>query len=91
MKSKRRMGSDFRVLLKGLNEITKDCREDMHEPDEQEVYAEVRGEKLDNAFGEDTGPYTREFVVMLRNEITNKYFYINLASLIALARKAQLD
>jgi hypothetical protein len=77
-----------------LLEITKGCREDMHEPDEQELTASVIGEKLDNAFGEGIIPYGiengfQEYVVILRRYTTDgfKIEKFNLATLIALARK----
>lgn len=84
--------------LKRLLSITKGCRPDMHEPDEQGLKARVVGDHLDNAFGEQvreemiTGGY-QEFVVCLErdDEKQMKYERFNLATLIALARKAKLD
>lgn len=85
--------------LTRLLKITKGCREDMHEPDEQGVSAHVYGDHLDNAFGDqlfllrsvanNDGPYPHvEFVVCIQNEDEITYEWFNLASLIALARKA---
>lgn len=77
--------------LNRLLKITDGCREDMHEPDEQLLSADVFGHHLDNAF-----PPTQpghEFRVKLTREGPNASDteYFNLATLIALARKAQLD
>jgi hypothetical protein len=76
----------YKKLLRELRSFTKECREDMHEPDEQGISASVEGEFLDNAFGK--GP-SNEFVVELKSG--RKKFRINLADLIALARKASLE
>ena len=54
----------------------------MHEPDEQDVTARVFGEVLDNA-GSDN-----EFTVRIQQG--GRYQHFNLATLIALARKAAL-
>lgn len=84
--------------LKRLQEITKDCREDMHEPDQQGINASITGYHLDNAFGNRTD--SDELVICLwRGTPSNEYpnynniesEYFNLATLIALARKARLD
>ena len=80
--------------LDQLKHITRNCRDDMHEPDEQEVYASVVGTHLDNAFGEDTQLLPaehQEFVVIIKSKIkdVDEVFKINLATLIALARKAK--
>lgn len=69
--------------LHDLKEFTKDCREDMHEPDEQGITCEVVGNHLDNAQGERDGD---EYVVVLRRQ--DDEFRINLATLIAFARRA---
>jgi hypothetical protein len=79
--------------LDELVQFTKDCREDMHEPDEQGIDAHIVGNHLDNAFGSSIVPDLmnkdcQEFVVILENENTDKQMKINLANLIALARKA---
>jgi hypothetical protein len=84
--------------LKRLKNITKNCRPDMHEPDEQGISAMVVGDHLDNAHGSSVGRgYNierglcyQEFVVVLKNEETGEMEPFNLATLIALARKAQL-
>ena len=77
---------------KGLVEFTDGCREDMHEPDEQNIEARVVGDHLDNAMGTDIRSEAieqgyQEFVVVLKRN--NKTLKINLANLIALARKAE--
>ena len=77
--------------LTRLQKMTVYCREDMHEPDEQGISAEVVGNHLDNAFG--TSEVAGELIVKITREysdggkVTDSF---NLADLIALARKAQL-
>lgn len=85
-------------VLKQLKQFTANCREDMHEPDEQEISATVVGNELDNAMGAEIYPelLTRgrhELVVILKDSSNphSKYLQINLATLIALARKAELN
>ena len=76
---------------KRLLEITKNCRYDMHEPDEQGLSAFVIGNELDNAFGEDINVDMlkcghQEIVVVLKREDVIMGEMFNLATLIALAR-----
>ncbi len=76
-----------------LQEVTRECRVDMHEPDEQGIDARVVGFKLDNAFGDSIRADAvtdgwQEFVVVLEKDGLLHSF--NLATLIALARKANL-
>lgn len=84
----------FKRDLDRLKGITKECRPDMHEPDEQELSARVVGDHLDNANGDHVaidpieGGY-QEFVVILRRDGMVERF--NLASLIALARMAKVE
>lgn len=83
--------------LERLQRITHDCRGDMHEPDEQGLEARLVGTNFDNAFG-DTIDIERikmgfqEMVVVFtrweKGGVTSETF--NLATLIALAKKAQL-
>ena len=76
-----------------LQNITRDCRPDMHEPDEQELKARVVGDHLDNAMGTEIIPEllekgAHEYVVVLER-LTPKGFEVekfSLADLIALAR-----
>ncbi len=74
-------------ILKRLQNVTSGCRGDMHEPDNQDVFAKVEGMHLDNAFGEDGG-WRGEFVITITKGDEQERF--NLATLIALARKAEL-
>jgi hypothetical protein len=69
-----------------LIEVTKACRLDMHEPDEQGISAVVTGWYLDNAHG--AGPSSAEFAVGISNDDGCSYEWFNLASLIAMARAA---
>jgi hypothetical protein len=67
------------------------CREDMHEPDEQNVKAHVIGYKLDNACGDAIieGAIVdgwQELVVIIDQNGHKEAF--NLACIIALARQA---
>lgn len=92
-----------RILQDSLNrllKITNLCRDDMHEPDEQSIKGHVYGDHLDNAAGNkphfpsayglgQDGPFPHaEFVVCIENEDELTYEWFNLATLIALARKA---
>lgn len=100
------MSRDFRkealdqlaISLAKLLEITKECRLDMHEPDEQYLEAHVVGTYLDNAFGEDIDADAiekgyQELVVILESSLRQpvRRVRINLATLIALARLADLS
>lgn len=69
-------------ILKELKEITKGCREDMHEPDEQGIEAFVKGKCFDNA------GVPGEYCLVLCLE--DQRVEVNLATLVALARKAVL-
>ena len=82
--------------LEKLIEFSKECRDDMHEPDEQGISAIVLGNHLDNAFGDypeimkrtwaEDGPSPHmEYVICLQKE-NGEQLWINLATLIALAR-----
>ncbi len=87
--------------LDDLQKITRNCRDDMHEPDEQGLSAAVVGTKLDNAFGEEIfsgkDHPEQEIVIILKREIPSIYSNstrvitkeFNLCDLIALARKAE--
>lgn len=70
--------------------LTSACNDEMHEPDCQGVrVVKVRGTKLDNAHGE--GPDSGERCFLLRNDNTGEEEWLNLSSIIALARKAKLS
>jgi hypothetical protein len=71
-----------------LREVTKGCRPDMHEPDNQGLQAQVIGWELDNAFGNQITIEKgfQEFVVILERD--GKRTCFNLATIIALARLA---
>jgi hypothetical protein len=72
--------------LNKLLVITDGCREDMHEPDNQGIDSIISGTHLDNAHG--NTPCSNEFVITISRD--NKVEHFNLATLIALARKADL-
>lgn len=74
----------FREMLEQLLLITRGCRADMHEPDEQGITAKVTGKILDNA------GVPGEMKVLIRKNGSEEICAINLASLIALARYANL-
>ena len=72
-----------------LLRVTRECRDDMHEPDEQNLTAVVTGYLLDNAMGDDPRDNCGELTVGLVNisDPSNpRYEWFNLADLIALAR-----
>lgn len=83
--------SYFAHLLKRLRAVTFDCREDMHEPDEQGIKCTVEGDHLDNAMGDDPMHSCGEFIVGLRRADTGITEYFNLANLIALARNPMYE
>jgi hypothetical protein len=86
-----------------LREITKACRPDMHEPDEQDITAILHGQNFDNACGDYIDPDPKypecqEMVVEIRKTLEHdedgepskwKSEFFNLATLIAIARTAQ--
>jgi hypothetical protein len=91
-----RIKTQLTPILQRLKSLTKECSEDMHEPDCQEVYVrKVAGRKLDNAYG--AGSHTvgiwgknpeRRFLLV--NKDTGEQEWFNLADILALARKARL-
>jgi hypothetical protein len=70
-----------------LLKATEGCRPDMHEPDEQDVEGVVSGFHLDNAMGDDPIRNCGEFTVGIKRDRHTEWF--NLATLIALARRAR--
>ena len=81
-------------ILERLLRITKNCREDMHEPDEQGISAIVSGYHLDNAMGSNPHNNCGELTVGLKDagehdDETCDQLWFNLADLIALARQAR--
>jgi hypothetical protein len=80
------MNSLLSRMLKRLQVITRDCREDMHEPDEQDLELAVFDGSFDNAMMDDTEAY----IVLHRTDDEGKVTAdkFNLACLIALARMA---
>lgn len=73
--------------LHALSRITANCRDDMHSPDGVRV-VEITEGALDNACGAGSGTYER--CILLENDYTGEKLWVNLASLIALARQAKL-
>ena len=87
------MKRDERTEIERLLSVTKGCRNDMHEPDEQEVKVRVVGDHLDNACGVAITPDAiaggfQEFVVCIEQFRDGKIYSerFNLANLIAMAR-----
>ena len=79
----------MKEALERLQKITVKCREDMHEPDNQGISAHVLGDHLDNAFGNRLD--SDELIIcIVRKKPSGEWEseYFNLATLIALARKA---
>jgi len=77
-------------MLERLKIVLKDCREDMHEPDEQGITVAVTGYHLDNAMGDDPKRNCGEMTVGIMKNHDGHFEWFNLATLIALARKADL-
>ena len=88
------MDTRMQDIHRELVAFTRDCRDDMHEPDEQGIgVSAVLGDHLDNAFGnvimpEAVGEGFQEYVVIMEDEKTDRQLKVNLADLIALARQA---
>ena len=77
-----------REFLDRLRAVTAGCRDDMHEPDEQGIDARVTGYRLDNAMGDDPHSNIGEYTVGIVNTVTDRTEWFNLATLIAMARRA---
>jgi hypothetical protein len=75
----------YKEYANRLLEVTKNCRDDMHEPDEQGITAIVTGYNLDNAMGDNPINNCGEFTVAIVQDDGRKEWF-NLADLIALAR-----
>ena len=73
----------FQRIAKTLLEATKDCRESMHEPDEQDLTVAFSGGEFDNA-----GTDNEVHVILRKGDFSSDQTEtsLNLASLIALAR-----
>ena len=74
-------------------DILKDCREDMHEPDEQGIKATIIGTELDNAMGDTFYPEmilsgNHEMLIKIENENNGRFGLFNLATILAYTRKA---
>lgn len=93
----------MKETLDRLRKITEGCRNDMHEPDEQQVSAVVSGYILDNAMGDHPAHNLGELTVGIQRVVVDdpdstdfprathiETEWFNLATLIALARKAEL-
>lgn len=76
----------FDKMLNRLIDTLKECRFNMHEPDEQEVEVIVSGYYLDNAFGDNPRDNCGEFTVGITRDRGDYYEWFNLSSLLALAR-----
>lgn len=72
-------------VLGDLCHITRDCREDMHEPDEQCLTAVVKGKSFDNAMLDES---EKHLILTRRTPAGTEVVTINLCDLLALARKA---
>lgn len=85
----------FSRVLKELQTATKECRNDMHEPDETGLKVDIVGNHLDNACGNHIGIEAvtggfQEYVVVFHTP-NGKHVPVNLANIIALARLADLQ
>lgn len=76
-------------FLDRLRAATADCRDDMHEPDNNGIDARVTGYHLDNAMGDDPLHNCGEYTVGIVNTETDRTEWFNLATLIAMARRAK--
>lgn len=86
----------FNQMLKHLQQVTKDCRENMHEPDEQNLTVLIRGHIFDNSMGSHPDKNQGEITIGFVDDTVPPYLqdekaeWFNLANLIALARKANI-
>ena len=81
---------ESKKLRKCLREFLQECRDDMHRPDEQGVTVKIHGNDLDDAIsGSCTNKLCRgnEFTIAIHRKDKDDVLYVNLASLIALARQ----
>ena len=84
-------------VLDRLLHITRGCRYNMHEPDEQGIAGRVIGTGLDNAFGEHIEPEllirgAHELLLIIEREDRNPHIEVfSLADIVALARQANLS
>jgi len=69
---------------KRLVRITGECRDDMHEPDEQGISARFIGSAFDNASGDARGD-TEELTLIIESK-DGRQEQFNVATLVALAR-----
>jgi len=90
-KKKLAFQSTHKKFLDRLKEFTLGCRDDMHEPDNQNINAVVSGYHLDNAKGSSPVNNCGEFTVGLTKDKGNSYEWFNLATIIALARRARVN
>lgn len=94
-RSDKKMSNTMKQDLKRLTQFTSDCNEEMYEPGNAGISARVVGDVLGNILGEEIASDlieegTQEFVVILENKGGGSEKF-NLATLIALARKADLE
>ena len=88
------MDQRLKEVHANLKNITSGCRDDMHEPDEQDLKCRIVGDHLDNACGAHVSATAiveghQEYVICLeRFQGTPIRLFVNLADLIALARLA---
>jgi hypothetical protein len=84
------MDERMKSIFQHLRLVTQGCRDDMHEPDEQDVKARVVGTVLDNAHGtmidESMIVGGRQEIVVIIDRLGRQDKF-NLADLIALARR----
>jgi hypothetical protein len=83
------MDSRMTEFQNRLREATKNCRPDMHEPDNAGITAVVTGYHLDNAMGDDPYRNVGEFTVGISDDGGHNHEWFNLATLIALARMVE--
>ena len=97
------MNQRHKDIIKRLRAVTVGCREDMHEPDEQGVFARAIGTDLDNSFGSmidasliEKG--AQEIVIVLDQywednygELGHTHDVFNLADLLAIVRNVDIE
>lgn len=62
----------MKSMLDRLKYVTEKCREDMHEPDKQDISVQVKGDHLDNAMGDNPETNCGEYTIGINNGLTGK-------------------
>lgn len=76
-------------FVRRLKQVTRDCRPDMHEPDEQLDAAVLLGTELDNAMPASPAMHAGEFIIGLKPR-GGEMEWFNLATMIAILKNSNI-